>query len=123
MAVLVKPGVEFGNELAPAGCRILDAIKRIAQEVDFDIVITSARDGVHSGPNDPHHSGEAYDLRTKTLQPAQKTLLVTLLRRELYQTPRRFYCFLEAAGGGNEHVHVQRRAGTTYSIYDYLSGA
>ena len=127
MGILIKKGVDFGTNLAPAGARILEALKRIAAEVDFDITITSARDGAHSGPTDPHHSGEAFDLRTKTLAPAQKQLLLTRLRQELYpKLPgelRRYYVVLEDAGGSNEHIHGQRRLGTTYSAYDFLSNA
>lgn len=121
--LMVKLGVEFGTGLAPAGARILDTLKQVAQLVDFDLVITSARDGVHSGPLDPHHTGEAYDVRSNTLTDAQKGRLVTLLRASLYREPRKFYAFLEDAGGPNEHVHVQRRAGTVYSIMDYLAGS
>lgn len=120
--LLIKPGVEFGP-FTPAGARILDVVKRLALSYAFDVVITSAADGDHSGPDDPHHMGEAFDLRTQNLSPTQKTLLVQDLRRELYNTPRRFYAFLEAAGTPNEHIHCQRRAGTTYSILDYLDNA
>lgn len=118
--LLIKPGVEFGP-LTPAGARMLDAIKQVAAPADFDVTITSARDGVHSGPGDPHKLGEAFDLRTKTLQAGQKQALLQSLRVHLYLEPRRFYAFLEDVGGSNEHLHVQRRAGTTYSIYDHLA--
>ena len=125
MGLLIKKGVDFGTNLAPAGARILEALKKVAAEVDFDITITSARDGVHSGLTDPHHSGEAFDLRTKTLTAEQKQTLLTRLRQELYpKMPgelRRFYVVLEDAGGGNEHIHCQRRLGTTYSVYDFLA--
>lgn len=119
--LLLKPGVVMGDVLAPAGARILNAIKHLTPEYDFDVVITSGRDGQHSGPADPHYSGEAFDLRTNTLMPHQKSQLLTDLRRLLYSsTPRRFYAFLENPGGANEHLHVQRRAGTTYSMMDFL---
>lgn len=121
--LLVKPGVDFGTSLAPAGARILGVIKDVTAAADFDVTITSARDGVHSGPPDPHHSGEAFDLRTNTLQAAQKRRLLNDLRAGLYRDPRRFYAFLEDEGGPNEHIHVQRRAGTVYDIFDYLIGA
>ena len=117
----MKDGVAFGTELAPAGARILDALKTLVAGYDFDVMITSARDGVHSGPADPHHSGEAFDLRTHGLTDIQKNRLLADLQRALYGGDRRFYAFLEAPGTDNEHVHVQRRAGTTYSVFDYLS--
>ncbi len=120
--LLVKPGVLFGETLSPAGARILDVAKKVADLVDFDVTITSARDGIHSGPNDPHFLGDAFDFRTNTLQPDQKARLLTSLQNGLYTSqPRRFYAFLEDAGGLNEHLHVQRRAGTTYDIFAYLA--
>lgn len=117
--ILIKPGVSFGP-FAPAGARILDALKRLVPAYDFDVTITSAADGEHSGPTDPHHSGEAFDLRTNTLTQAQKWRLLTDLRKVLYRDARRFYAFLEAGGAPGEHIHVQRRAGTTYTVLDYI---
>lgn len=126
--LLIKPGVDFGTVLAPAGARILDVVKRLTISYIFDVVVTSARDGVHSGPLDPHKTGEAFDLRTKTLTSDQKRQLLKDLQLELYgpndfDHPRRFYAFLEDAGGNNEHIHVQRRSGTTYDVMDYLEDA
>lgn len=126
--LLVKPGVDFGAVLAPAGARILDVVKRLTRSYVFDVVITSARDGVHSGAADPHHTGEAFDLRTRTLSGVQKKQLLVDLQHELYgpntlDSPRRFYAFLEDSGGPNEHIHVQRRLGTVYTVLDYLEDA
>ena len=118
--IRVKAGVEFGHEIAPAGMRILEVLKHIAAAVDFDVTITSARDGKHSGPNDPHHTAEAFDLRTHSLTNDQKALLLANLRETLYKVPRKFYVFLEAPGQPHEHVHIQRRIGVTYTIEDYL---
>ena len=119
--LLSKPGVDFGTVLAPAGAQILDTLKRLVVDYPFDVVITSARDGAHSGLGDPHHSGEAFDLRTNILTGEQKVMLLTDLRRLLYKTPRKFYAFLEAPGAPHEHVHVQRRKGVTYTVDDYLN--
>lgn len=123
--LLVKPGVEFGGVLHPAGARILEVLKQIVAELPFDVTITSSRDGMHSGVGDPHHSGEAFDLRTHSLSPAQKQGLLGRLKAGLYREPtgpgRRFYAFLEAPGTDNEHIHVQRRKGTSYNVLDYLS--
>lgn len=110
----------MGTVLAPAGARILEVLKVLAPHYKFDIVITSGRDGVHSGPNDPHHSGEAFDVRTQGLELPQIQLLLMDLRAALYKEPRRFYAYWEAQGTANAHVHVQRRAGTTYDVFDYL---
>lgn len=116
--ILVKPGVEFGDSFAPAGARILEALKQIVRYLGFDVTITSARDGEHSGPEDPHHKGEAFDIRTHDLSKPQKDTLLGLLKARLGDI--HFFAFLEAAGTPNEHIHVQRKKGTTYSPLDYL---
>jgi hypothetical protein len=121
--IRVKDGVIFGTELAAAGCQILSVLKSLVQGYDFDVTITSARDGAHSGPDDPHHSGEAFDLRINDLTPAQASRLLHDLQTGLYREPRRFFAFLEASGTSNQHLHVQRRSGTTYSVLDYLNNS
>lgn len=127
MALRIKPGVDFGTMLTPAGARILEVLKAYAPTVAFDITITSARDGQHgmgrqpNDPPDPHYTGEAFDLRTKTLTDEDKRRFLAFLRDILYQpSARKFYAFLEAPGQPNEHIHVQRRNGETYTIDDYL---
>ena len=121
--LLVKAGVDFGVVLAPAGARMLDVLKRLVPSYSFDVTITSARDGTHSGPGDPHHSGEAFDLRTNTLSTEQKVTLLADLRETLYKTPRKFWVDLEAPGQPHEHIHVQRRKGVTYTVVDYLNNS
>jgi hypothetical protein len=116
--LLVKPGVNFGDCLAPAGARILTVLANCVRGYAFNVTITSARDGVHSGPQDPHALGEAFDLRTNDLTDLQKNLLLANLQQEL---GAKFYAFLEAPGTPNEHIHVQRRKGTTFSVLDYLA--
>ena len=116
----IKPGVVFTPQFPPAGARILEVLKRLAGIYTFDVTITSAADGEHSGPADPHHTGEAFDLRTHDLTAAQKSLLLHDLQTDLYREPRQFYAFMEAPGAPNEHVHVQRRNGVTYTMMDYL---
>lgn len=119
--LLVKDGVAFGTNLAFAGARILDRLKWLVAGYPFDVTITSSRDGTHAGPDDPHYSGEAFDLRTHTLTNAQKVRLLTDLQESLYKTPRKFFAFLEASGSANEHIHVQRRNGVIYTADDYLN--
>lgn len=123
MAIVVKPGVIFAPCHPAGGMRILEVLKTIAPGLDFDICITSATDGVHSGPDDPHHKGNAFDLRTHGLTPAQKGVLLDLLQKNLYKNPRKFYAFLESPGTGNEHIHVQVRNGVVYTFDDYLKSA
>jgi hypothetical protein len=119
--ILIKPGVEFGGVLHPAGARILEVLKQVVAALDFDVTITSARDGMHSGTGDPHHSGEAFDLRVHGLTPAQIQRLLHDLKTGLYREPRLFYAFLEAPRTPNAHIHLQRRKGKTYSVEDYLA--
>ena len=98
--------------IAPAGFRILSAIDQCAAKLDCDLIITSGCDGLHSGPADPHHSGEAYDIRSHDFSQEQKDQVLATIMTELGW--ERFYGFLEAAGTVNEHFHFQRAKGTTY---------
>lgn len=107
--VRTKPGVEF-TVIAPGGFEMLAAIVATATALGTDLTITSACDGEHSGPNDPHHRGEAYDIRTHDL--ADPSMALQELQSNLDLT--HFYAFLEAAGTENEHIHVQVKKGTTY---------
>lgn len=106
----VKVGVQF-TVVAPGGFRILSAIDQCCVEMALDLTITSACDGEHSGPSDPHHHGEAYDLRSHELTPEKKTDVLTNIQSKLGD---RFYGFLESAGTENEHFHFQVKKGTTY---------
>jgi hypothetical protein len=127
--VRVKPGVLF-SVIAPAGFRLLAAIEAGARALRVELVITSACDGEHSGPDDPHHLGEAYDVRTRGLADGVKDALLGYILAAVNEPgappaspvpgePRslataRFYGFIEAAGTPNEHLHVQRRKGRSY---------
>lgn len=108
--VRVKDGVLF-TVIAPGGFRMLEAISLTARKIGIDLTITSACDGLHSGPDDPHHRGEAYDIRTHDLGD-QKLVVLNCLQSLLPVAS--FYSFLEAPGTANEHIHVQVRKGTTY---------
>lgn len=116
--VLVKPGVAF-TVVAPAGFRILEALKATARTLDLDLTITSACDGVHSGPSDPHYTGQAYDVRSHDLAPDLRPKVIDALLTELGR--EKFSGFLEVPGTSGEHFHVQRKVGTTFSIEDYLA--
>lgn len=108
--VKVKDGVQF-TKIAPGGFRILEAISCSARKLGIDLTITSACDGMHSGPEDPHHRGEAYDIRTHDI-PNYTAILLNALQSLL--PLGNFYSFLEAPGTENEHIHVQVRKGTQY---------
>jgi hypothetical protein len=128
-AVRVKPGVQF-TVIAPAGFAVLGAIAAAARLCRMDIVITSACDGAHSGDDDPHHRGEAYDVRThdytETVKDALLFHLLELLRlpgepiaAPVAGVPRslatsQFFGFIEGAGTPGEHLHVQLRRGRSY---------
>lgn len=107
----VKDGVEF-TTIAPGGFRILQALNLTANITGHDLFITSACDGCHSGLLDPHHRGEAFDIRTHDFTTDEKLAVLDTLRSQL--TPGRFYAFLEAPNTDNEHIHVQVTKGTTY---------
>ena len=129
MRITAKSGVTF-DRIAPAGFRLLGAIERACRVVGVPLVITSACDGRHSGPSDPHHTGEAYDIRTHGLTETQKDAVLAAILgwcRDDDEPPaapvdgtprslatRQFFGFVEAPGEGNEHIHVQRRKGRTY---------
>lgn len=109
--ITTKPGVAF-TTIAPAGFRILAALSDTAAALQHDLIITSACDGEHSGPADPHHTGEAYDIRTHDLDTNLKTIVLRSIMQRLGWD--HFYGFLESPGTPNEHIHVQRRKDTIF---------
>jgi hypothetical protein len=106
--VRVKDGVEF-TKIAPGGFRILAVLDSLARQTG-DLTITSACDGEHSGPSDPHHRGEAYDVRTHDLPNPMGVLqlIIAALGLEF------FYAFLEDPSTPNEHIHIQVKKGSVY---------
>lgn len=114
--IRVKEGVSF-EIIAPGGFRILAALESAADRIAHDLTITSACDGSHSGIDDPHHRGEAYDVRTKDLPDALLALnaIKDFLAIPLdQQEGSRFFAWIEQAGTDNEHIHCQVRKGTVY---------
>jgi hypothetical protein len=110
--VKVKDGVEF-KVIAPGGFVLLAAIVEAAAYEGVDLTITSACDGEHSGPADPHHRGEAYDIRTHDVPKPERVL--SALESYLEQCdPGCFFAFIEDAGTPNEHIHCQVKKGTSY---------
>jgi len=107
--LLTKPGVLF-TVISPAGFQIMAALTRVAHIIGHDIEITSACDGEHSGPEDPHHKGEAYDIRTHDL-PDKHLALATL--KSLLDDGK-FFAWIEDEDTPNEHLHVQLRHGSAY---------
>lgn len=112
MSVLrVKDGVQF-TLIAPGGFRILSAIDRACEGMGLDLTITSGCDGLHSGKADPHHRGEAYDVRTHDLTVLQKQSLLNRIMATLGWDS--FYGYLEDYDTVNEHIHIQVRKGRAY---------
>jgi hypothetical protein len=111
--IRVKDGVQF-TKIAPGGFRILSALDVVVESLPHDLEITSGTDGCHSGQNDPHHRGEAYDIHTKGLN--DKLAILSQLQFEL--GGGHFYAFLEDADTDNEHIHVQVKKGTVYPPND-----
>lgn len=109
-AVHVKYGVLF-TVIAPGGFRILSAIERTARACGVDLTITSACDGMHSGPADPHHRGEAFDVRTHDLGMDAAQRVLQAIKGELNDG---FFAFIESPNTDNEHMHIQVRKGATY---------
>ncbi len=119
--VKVKPGVAF-DVVAPAGYVILDALKKASNLLGKDLTITSGTDGVHSGPGDPHETGEAFDVRSHDFPPALQKLVLAVIMVQLDGRMKdRFYGSLEKQGQPDEHYHLQRRKGTTFGIEDLLN--
>ena len=112
VVIRVKDGVEF-NKIAPAGFRILSAVDDIVKGLTFDVTVTSGTDGEHSGPTDPHHRGEAYDVRSHDF-PDQETKEKFLSDVMNILGFGHFYGFIEAPGTESEHFHFQVRKGTVY---------
>lgn len=112
MPVVVKPGVLF-TTIAPGGFEILAAVTQTAKALGCTLRITSGCDGEHSGPADPHHSGNAYDVGSHEFPaPEQKQRILAQVMNVLGW--ERFYGFLESPGTDNEHFHFQVKKGTTY---------
>ena len=109
--VHTKSGISFA-QIAPGGFRILAAIDRAAFTLALELTLTSGCDGAHSGPNDPHHRGEAYDVRSHDLTAEQKQKVLAEVMTALGW--EHFYGFLESPDTENEHFHFQVKKGTSY---------
>lgn len=76
-----------------------------------ELVITSACDGTHSGPEDPHHKGHALDIRSHSFPSSEsKAAFVKALQWQLGPS---YYVFLESPDQTNEHFHLQLKKGLT----------
>lgn len=119
MAIRVASGVQFAV-IAPAGFEILRALAAVSKQQGLDLTITSGTDGAHSGETDPHHLGNAYDVRSHDLINKQDVL--TSIMEELGQPSSssggyitaKFFGWIENLNQDNEHIHLQLRHAQTY---------
>jgi hypothetical protein len=119
MAIKTANGVQFAV-IAPGGFEILRALGEVSKQTNLDLTITSGTDGAHSGLSDPHHKGEAYDIRSHDL--INKQDILTAVMEQLGQpspssggyVTAKFFGWLEQAGTDNEHFHFQLRHGQVY---------
>jgi hypothetical protein len=116
VALKVKPGVRF-DVVAPAGYRILEALRLASRRLGHDLTITCGSEA--HDPADPHSLGEAFDVRCHDLMPEDRPKVVPAVMDELGW--ERFYGVLEAPNTSNAHFHFQRRKGTVYTFADYLA--
>lgn len=115
MALKVKPGVEFIE--STAGGIILQAAKNVSNILNLTLTITSGADGEHSGPEDPHKKGNAYDIRSQDLKQEDKARVLAMI---MIQLGNDFYGFLEAPNTPNEHYHIQLRHGVQFDLEHYI---
>lgn len=121
-----KYGVAF-SRIAPGGFRILAALDQAALTMGIELTITSACDGIHSGPDDPHHRGEAFDVRTHDHSAEENLTVLRLVMEDLTTTAMdapmmidnglatmMFFGFWEGGATPNSHLHFQVRKGVAY---------
>jgi hypothetical protein len=113
VTLTTKATVRFAV-ITPALLHMLGALERLSRTLfglpDEGLVITSGSDGTHMAGS-KHYTGEAIDLRTKTLSPTLRSALIVALRAELGP---QFTVLLEDARTPNEHVHIQLRKGRRF---------
>ncbi len=107
--VRALPSAKF-SLVTPGSFRIFFALQMAAALFQQDVIITSACDGIHSGPDDPHKWGRAYDIRTHGWVNPDGLLNTVMDNLDKCY----FYGFLEDVGTPNEHLHVQVRHGVEY---------
>lgn len=108
--VTTKEGAQFAT-ISPGGFVLLAAIHGAAIALNVDLVITSGTDGCHSGEADPHHFGNAYDVRVHDFAPELQQKILQFIQTAAGPS---FYAFIEDPGTENLHIHCQVRKGTTY---------
>jgi len=117
-----KPGVQFAI-IEPGGHALLAAFGVAARTFGQDFIVTSGTDGTHSGPQDPHPHGRAYDGHSKDFADKTAVILAVLKAADPSVEPfplaggyatTYFFMWLENEGTDNEHFHAQVRHGVEY---------
>ena len=96
--VLIKSGVQ------PRLCLLLAAVANVAQELDWDVIITSAVDGCHK-IRSRHYTHEAIDVRSKNFPSPQAK--DDFIQAVLLRLGTGYEMFLENVGTENEHFHLE----------------
>lgn len=78
----------------------LDVADSLWSDYGYDLVVTSLRDSVHA-PNSLHYSGQAADLRTRDMSPAEASAIASALQSTLGSA----YWVLNEG----DHIHVQSK--------------
>jgi hypothetical protein len=108
-----KPGVRFGT-ITPALLYILTTVERLSRTLfglpEEGLVITSGSDSQHMAGS-KHYTGEAIDLRSRTMPATIREVLIVALRRELGP---QFTVLYEGDGTPQAHIHIQVRGGRRF---------
>lgn len=125
----IEDGVTLADPMPPAGQAILDALAAVAFTLPYDLTVTSGTDGAHSGLDDPHHKGLAYDVRSHGLPDKNPVLEAVMARlgtpdevptaKDGGLVTRYFFGWLEALNQRNEHFHFQLRHGVEYRPFPH----
>jgi hypothetical protein len=95
--LLLKPGVRVAG-LRPEILLAVVAAERVFAEAHVDLMLTSCVEGRHSQAS-LHYAGQAVDLRTRDVAPADRAKLVERLRECVGED---YDVVLEA-----DHIHLE----------------
>jgi hypothetical protein len=100
--IALKSGVKLVG-LVPQMAVVLVVASSLVDEMERDLIITSANDSNHMNGS-KHYSGEALDFRVHDWAADSKDRFVNRLRGALGSD---FDVVLESLGLSNEHLHVE----------------
>ncbi len=100
--ILFKPGVSPKHMRAAALVGLLLVQQTFADE-GVDTVVTSTTEGKHTARHSKHYSGDAFDLRSKHLQPERRGIVLNKLKSALGPD---YVVILESPDQAWQHYHV-----------------